>query len=82
MIGTLRDDFQYYLKEQDMLVEEYAGKVIAIKDGSVLGAYDSHLEAFTETTKQHERGTFIIQLVSKGNEAYTATFYSPVISTE
>lgn len=82
MIDTLRKEFKYYLDQQDMLVEDYAGKVIAIKACSVIGAYDTHLEAFTETIKQHERGTFILQQVSRGNEAYTATFYSPVISTE
>ena len=82
MTATLNDEFQYYLDKQAILVEEYGGKVIAIKECSVLGAYDTHLEAFTETIKEHERGTFIIQQVSEGNKAYTATFYSPVISTE
>lgn len=82
MIDTLKKDFKYYLDQQDVLVEEHAGKVIVVKECSVLGVYDTHLEAFTETIKQHERGTFIIQQVSEGNEAYTATFYSPVISTE
>ena len=39
--------------------------------------YDSHVAAFTETVKQHERGTFLIQLVSEGDEAYTATIHTP-----
>ena len=79
--NTLSDQFTFYLKKQESLVEEYNGKIIVIKNCNVLGAYDTHLDAFTETIKTHARGTFIIQRVSKGNEAYTATFHSPVVST-
>ncbi len=71
---TLKDEFEYYLAHQDKMVEKYDGNVIVIKNHKVLGEYDSELAAFTETIKFHEKGSFIIQRVSEGTEAYTATY--------
>ena len=70
----LHDEFQYYLTHQDELVEQYNGKVIVLKDHKVLGSYDSASEAVTETQKTHELGTFLVQPVSPGTEAYTRKF--------
>ena len=78
MGDTLIDEFEFYLANQDDMVQRYNGKVIALKDHEVLGAYTSELEALTEVQKTHELGTFLIQRVSPGNEAYTATFHSRV----
>ena len=78
MTAALRREFEFYLANQDEMVEKYDGKVIAIKGGKVLNAYDNELAAFTETIKHHEEGTFMIQRVSEGDEAYTATFHSRV----
>ena len=77
---ALDKEFKFYLANQDDLVARHNGKVIVIKNCEVLAEYDTHLAAFTETVERHERGTFLIQRVSEGNEAYTATFHSPVIS--
>ena len=77
MSVSLQREFEFYLANQDEMVKQYDGKVIALKNDEVLGVYDSELSAFTETVKQHERGTFMIQRVSEGNEAYTAIFSTP-----
>ena len=69
-------EFDYYLAHQDRLIEKHDGKVIVIKDCKVLAAYDSHIEAVTETQKVHELGTFLVQAVSPGPEAYTHKFHS------
>ena len=58
------------------MVERYNGRVIAIQDGIVLGDYPGYREAIIETERNHEPETFIIQLVTPGEEAYTATIYS------
>ena len=76
---SLAIEFNYYLEHQDDLVKQYDGKVIAIKGGKVLGAYDSDIEAVTETQKNHELGTFLVQAVSPGPDAYTR-FHSRVMS--
>ena len=78
MSPTLKDEFEFYLAHQNEMVEKYDGQVIVIKKSEVLGAYDSELAAFTETVKDHDRGTFMIQRVSEGTEAYTATYTSRV----
>jgi len=69
-------EFDYYLKHQDEFVEKYDGKYIVIKNDKVLGTFDTATLAVLETSKTHELGTFLIQLVSAGIEDYTAIFHS------
>lgn len=68
---TLRDEFDYYLENQDSMVEKYDGKVVVIKDKSVIGSYSDEGEAVAATLPEHELGTFLVQRVSAGDEAYT-----------
>jgi hypothetical protein len=81
MAYSLKDDFQYYLDHQAEMVSKYNGKFIALKNGTVLGAYDTELSAVTETQKTHALGTFLVQKVEPGNAAYTQTFHSRVAFT-
>ncbi|MBU2646780.1 hypothetical protein KKI24_18870 [bacterium] len=75
---ALKEEFEYYLKYQDELVEKYNGKVVVIKKGIVLGAYESSIEAIEKTRGSHELGTFLIQKCSPGPDDYTVTFHSRV----
>ncbi len=77
MAAKLQKEFDFYLANQDWMVEQYDGKCVVIKDGEVLGAYDNELAAVTETQKHHPLGTFLVQRVSEGNEAYTVIVNSP-----
>ena len=78
-MGTpLQEEFDFYLDNQDEMVSQYDGMVIVLKNRKVLGAYADELTAISETRKDHELGTFLIQRVSTGDEAYTATFHSRV----
>ena len=74
----LDKEFSFYLANQEEMVAKYDGRVVVIKGCEVLGAYDSELAAYTETIRDYEEGTFLIQRVSEGEEAYTATFNSRV----
>lgn len=76
----LKDEFQYFIDNQANLVEQYNGKFIVIKNKTIIGAYDSNAEAYNETLKSEEIGTFLIQHCVPGEEAYTQTFHSRVIS--
>ncbi len=78
MDDELEKQFKFYLKHQDTFVEQYDGKVIVLKNEEVLGAYGNELDAVNETRRCHELGTFLIQRVSAGDEAYTVTFHSRV----
>jgi hypothetical protein len=75
---SLEKEFEYYTKNQDELVKQYNGKFIVIKNEQILGAYDSQIEAYEETTKKHEVGTFLIQHCTPGESSYTQTFHSLV----
>ena len=74
MEDAIREAFHFYLAHQDEFVRLYDGKVVAIKDGKVLGAYKDEGEAIIETEKTVEPGTFMVQRVSPSNEAYTVRF--------
>jgi hypothetical protein len=74
----LKEEFEYYIKNQNDFVKKYESKFIVLKNKTVIGSYDSQIEAYEKTKKEHELGTFLIQLVEKGKENYTQTFYSRV----
>lgn len=75
----LKQEFEYYLAHQNELVEKYNGKFIVIKNQAVVGVYDSEIEAYTESVKTMELGTFLIQECLPGEESYTQTFRTRVI---
>ena len=77
MSSELTREFEFYLAHQEEMVEQYDGRVIALKGGRILGVYDSELAAVTELQKSHALGTFLVQRVTPGDSAYTQTFYSP-----
>jgi len=70
----LRSEFEYFLEHQDELADRYEGKIIVIKGGEVIGAFDSVPEAVHETSKHHRLGTFLVQECGRGPECYTAVF--------
>ena len=78
MDKDLEKEFNYYLDHQKELIKKYNVKFIVIKGCTVIGSYHSHEEAYAETVKTHELGTFLIQLCSPGDESYTFTFHSNV----
>lgn len=67
----LHDEFIYFIDNQDELVRKHRGKYIVIKDRRVIGVYASEWDAYTESQKQHELGTFLIQKCEPGPSAYT-----------
>ena len=81
MPRPLQDEFDYYRAHQQELVQKFEGKYVVIKNDEVVGSFDNELEAVTETRKTHELGTFLVQLVTKGEEAYSQTFHSRVVFT-
>lgn len=78
MRKNLEKEFRYYLKHQDDLVKQFDGKYIVIIDSEVIGVYNTEQEAYENTVKHHELGTFLIQKCESGVESYTQTFHSRV----
>ena len=75
----LDKELQYYIDNQDDLVAKYIDKYLVIKDLVVIGVYNTEIEAYSETVKTHELGTFLIQECQPGDENYTQTFRTRVI---
>jgi hypothetical protein len=74
----LDKEFKYYIDNQAELLKEYNGRFIVIKNETVIGNYSSEIDAYTETIKKHQLGTFLIQQCVPGNESYNQTFHSRV----
>lgn len=74
----LEKEFQFYKDHQGELVQQYEGRFIAIIGEQVVGAYATEVEAYIETKKTHDVGTFLIQHCLPGKDSYTQTFYSRV----
>ncbi len=69
----LRDELAYFIANQEELVAQFSGKVLVIKEQKVIGVFNTPIEAYLETQKNHELGTFMIQRCESGVGAYTAT---------
>jgi hypothetical protein len=71
--------FNYYLTNQAELLKKYDGKHIVLVNNAVVGAFNSMDEAYKFAESHYELGTFLIQLCTPGDGAYTHTFHSRVI---
>ena len=76
---TLRENFDYYLAHQGKLVQRYNGRFIVVKDLAVVGDYPDQITAVEESVKAGlDLGSFLVQKVEPGTDAYTQTFHSRV----
>ncbi|HMG81844.1 MAG TPA: hypothetical protein VK559_02300 [Ferruginibacter sp.] len=59
--GMLKIETKYYIYNRKQLLKKYSNKFIVIKGKKVIGSYDSHKEAVSNTINIEELGTFIIE---------------------
>lgn len=69
-------EFQYYLDHQDKLVAEFNNKHIVIIGTKVVGAFDTHQDAYHFAFKKYKPGEFFIQYCAPGPECYTIDVYT------
>jgi len=55
---------EFFKRHKEELKIKYPGKFIVIKARNLIGVYDSHQQAYTETVKDHSVGTFLIEKLS------------------
>lgn len=77
-MADLKKEFQYYLDHQEELVKKHRGSFVVIKNCKVIGVFADELEAVTETQKEHELGTFLVQKCEPGSDSFTQTYHSRV----
>lgn len=78
-MNALEKEFKFYLDNQASLLAKYGGKFVVIVGDEVVGAFDSMADAYFDSIKKYEPGTFLIQECTEGEEAYTQSFTSRVI---
>lgn len=61
MALNLKSEYEWYLANKAELLKAHRGKVLVIKNGTILGIYDSEANAVRETATNHELGTFLVQ---------------------
>lgn len=76
----LEKEFQYYVKAQPELVKRYDGRHLVIVGNGVAGDFASRDEALNYVDGRYAPGTFLIQLCTPGDSAYTRKFYSRRVS--
>ncbi len=77
-MNSLEQEFKWYLKNQDDLVDKYEGRFLVIKDERLMAVFDDDMEAIRQTELEHELGTFLVQECSSDPYSTTATFHSRV----
>lgn len=78
-MNALENEFKFYLDNQSSIFAKYGGKYVVIVGEQVVGAYDSMTDAYFESVKKFEPGSFLIQKCTEGEEEYTQSFTSRVI---
>ena len=64
-------DFEWFKSNMSALYDEYGPAFLAIKDQTVLGAYETYGQGVRSTMENEQLGTFIVQRCGQGEEAYT-----------
>jgi hypothetical protein len=77
-MSNLEQEFDYYLKNKDEFLKQYENKYLVIKDKTVVGTYDSELEAYKFASEKYENGSYLIQPCTRDDGSLTQTFYSRV----
>lgn len=61
-----------YVERQNELLQQWSGKIIAVKDGVCLGDYPTKLDAVRAMQKRGLKNReFLVILCSPGNSEYT-----------
>lgn len=76
--AMVKELFQYYLDNQNELVEKFDKKYLVISNDHTVNAFDSEDEGYYFALEKYGLGNFLLQLCTRGEEAYTQHFYSPI----
>ena len=74
----LEKEFEYFQKKKNIFMKKYKEKVIVIVGEKVVGVYNSRGEAYRDSLKKYELGTFLIQKIYKNKDDFIMRFSSRV----
>lgn len=75
-------EFQFFIANQQRLVQQFRGKTLAIKGEEVVGVFDNTVEAYIQLEKDNELGKVMLQNCLAGKDAYTVSITSIGVVTE
>lgn len=78
-MSKLDNEYAYFKENRAQLLKQYRGKFIVIIGKEVVGSYDDDAQAYANTIKDHELGTFLIQLCLPDKELPPQVFHSRVV---
>ena len=64
-------DYKWFIENYDDIFKKYGLSYVAIKDTTILGAFNTYAEAVRETAKKYPLGSFIVQLCNGDSSGYT-----------
>jgi len=67
----LNQEFEYYLKNQKRFSKKYQGKFLTIIDKKLSLVSNTYAQAYAESKKKYELGTFLIQEANIGIDNFT-----------
>lgn len=67
----LRSDFDYFINHYQEIYDNYGHKFIAIRNKTILGSFDTELDAINEVSKEYPLGEFIVQECNDNESGYT-----------
>ena len=62
-VSVLEKELKAYEEMKEELLKKYRGKVVAIKDGKLLGVYESEEDAFKDILEKHGLVPILIKRV-------------------
>ena len=71
-----QEELEFFIANQADLVDKYRGKVLVLRGSSVMGVYDSTLEAYLRGQEQCGPGAFMLQPCEPGPDAYSVNVSS------
>jgi len=78
-MASIDKEYKYYSRNQKRLSEKYDGRVIVIKDGTVIGEYETELDAVLDNQSKYDLGSFLVQRCNAGEAVIANTFHSRVL---
>lgn len=64
-------DYKWFLENYDSLFRKFGKAYLAIKNGAVLGSYQTYADAVHETERKEALGSFIVQYCNGEESGYT-----------
>jgi len=85
--GVLKKELEAYERMKGELLEKYRGKVVAIKDGELVGVYDSVEDAFRDIVERYGLVPVLIKRVTEEEKpeempSYTYGLLSAVLTEQ